>query len=164
LVEKELPHLTGPLAHYGRLYAALFPLTVILTLLPPYRATREAYFATVWEMAATAGGDPARVAVVLLLVLFGCLLAALVRPSVLPLPVSIGCTSWVFGVLLWTRPATGDPPPPLSLYGKAQLVLVAGLVAVTAAHSVQLIIHRRRVERAERVAGPGRVPAGPVNI
>jgi hypothetical protein len=156
--------LTEPLAAYGRLYATLFPLTVIFTFLPPYRATREAYFATVWDMAASPGGEPARAAVVLLVVLFGCLLAAVLRPSVLPLPVSIACTSWVLGVLLWARSATGNPPPPLSLYGKAQLVLVAGLVVVAAGHSAQLNIHRRRAEQAARVAAYGQVPAGPVNL
>lgn len=146
----ELLAVTEPYARYGRLYAALAPTSIVLSFLPPFAVggpglnARTESFGTVWDMASTPGGDPARAAMVLLAALFCCLLAAAVWPAVAALPVVNGVCASAVGVLLWTRPATGNPPPDLSAVGKAHLTVAAAIVATSVIHLSHLLHHHRR--------------------
>jgi hypothetical protein len=153
-------------ARYGRLYAALAPLCLCLSFLPPFavggtgvNATVES-FGTVWDMAGTPGGGPARAAVLLVVILFGGLLAVAVWPDLPPLPVINAICAVTIGALLWTRPATGDPPPHLSPAGQAQLAVAAGVVVVSVIHLTHL--HRRRTAPRFRRPAAAEAPPGSV--
>lgn len=137
-------------ARYGLLCAALAPLCLGLSFLPPFavggtgiNATVES-FGSVWDMAGTPGGGPARAAVVLVVILFGGLLAITVWPDMPPLPVINAICAVTIGALLWTRPATGEPPPSLSPAGQAQLAVAVGVVVVSVIHLTHLYLHYRR--------------------
>jgi hypothetical protein len=101
-------------------------------------------FGSVWDMASTPAGTPARIAVYLLLLMVGCLLAPTVWPHVLALPVINGIAAKIVGALLVTRPRTGEPPPDLSAIGKGQLVVAVGITLVSAIHIGHLVSQRRR--------------------
>jgi hypothetical protein len=133
-----------PIERWGRLYAALAPTCITLSFLPPFgvggtgvNAEVES-FGSVWDMAGTPAGTPARYAAFLILVMWGGLLAAAVWPTLLALPaVNAGCAA-IIGLVLWARPRTGSPPPNLSPVGKAQMLVAVGVVVVSAIHFVAL--------------------------
>jgi hypothetical protein len=162
--------LTEPSARYRRLYAAILALAVVFSSLPPYEILsgggRYRSFGTMWEMAATPGGGPARLAMVLLALKFVCLVAATVRPDIPVLPPIIALTVSAVIVLLLTRPATGEPTPALNLYSWAQVILAGCIVIVCAIHSAHFLRHLRRVDKYEAAPATdpaGRFPAGPVS-
>jgi hypothetical protein len=149
-----------PFAPYGRLYSALAPLCLVFSFGRPFAVGKGLNvdvesFGSVWDMAATPAGAPARVAVFLLLSMFGCLLAAAVWPRVPALPVINAIAATIIGALLVTRPRTGQPPPDLSGLGRGQLIVAAGIVIVSIVYIGHLVTDRRRARPGGRRDEPG---------
>jgi predicted anti-sigma-YlaC factor YlaD len=106
---------------------------------------------TVVDMAATPGGSPARLMMLLKAVPVACLLAATVGMPALP--VINATAAAIIGGLLWPPPATGEPAPAVDIYAWAELVAVHATVLVSTIQ-LAMVMRRRRTGMAPS-AGPG---------
>lgn len=134
---------------FARFYGPLAVVAVAMSFLPPYENVTIKHdgggaihhtYGTLWEM--TTRGAPAPIGVILLLTLAAFLVAATVPVSTGPgLPVGVGICAGLLGLMLVSRPGTGDPTPGLTDVGVAEAALLFCCVAIAV---TQLILQRTR--------------------
>ncbi|WP_166352797.1 hypothetical protein [Phytoactinopolyspora limicola] len=139
-------------AGYARLYGPLAVLAAMLSFMPIFDdvvieydngSELRRWFGSLWDMAGRAGGDPATLGILLVLIFTTLLVAATFRPTTVGLPVSVVVVAIPMVIMLVTRPGTGTPKPDLSAHGMAGMTIVILAVVIAVAQAAHVLSARR---------------------
>ena len=129
---------------YGRFYAPLAVVMVLLAFLPLFNDVHEddltTSYGTIFAMAGRPGGSPAVLGLVLFAGLIGVLAAASVAGRSVGLPIAIVVLGLLIALMLITKPGTGEPTPSLSDSGVAGLALVVLAVGLAVTHAIHVSV------------------------
>lgn len=133
---------------YGRFYAPLAIVAVLLSFLPLYQPVMisedvSRTYESTWEMAARTGGDPAMLGLLLLAGLVVAMCVAATRTKSAALPITIAVLAALLAGMIVLKPGTGTPKPDLTLAAIIGVAFSLVIVAVAVAHTIQLLTRRR---------------------
>jgi len=142
----------GTFDGYARLYGPIAVLSFTLSFLPLFDdvverdagSTLRRHFGNLYETAATSGGEPAMIGILLLMVLIALLVGLTFRTPPPAVPATVVCLAGLIVLMLVTKPGTGDPAPDLSYAGVADVALAVATMALGTAHFVHLLRHPGR--------------------
>jgi hypothetical protein len=128
---------------FGRFYAPLAVASAVIPALRMFEDTANAdgmtaHWGSLLDMAGRSGGDPARIAMLLVGVLIALLITASFRVRSAGLPISIAALAAVLVIMLILKPGTGDLHPALADGGRAALILAVFTLALAVVHAARL--------------------------